>query len=481
MKTLKYIAASLLLLLAAGCFEDKTTLDTVRISEIAIDTLKLQKIYNVDQNELLVIPIQDVVSENNEQLPLSYQWEVDYKLYSEEADLQFSSPKIGSFPARLKVSNEHGSSFYNFTINVNTAYSTGIAILSKDKAGKPMLSFMRELSDNEITAGKDKQFVTNCLEVNNPDVDFPMNPTDLALRAQQLYISFAGTPSIYMLNGQMLNVENIVTDSDPDFVPERIIMASSAAREAIITTPSGKVYKLASLEGVILPYSSFPSTYDSRIGLVASTGYQDAQILWDTKDKSICDLYGGWYFYDTQSEGLDFSGHTPVALYDRDGKNFTMLTCKDNVFMKTSIDYTWKIREYDDNWNLISERFGISDNQKVVAGSPKLTADSPYAANQLHQCLYYADGNKIYRWYFNSPEFPSTPWRTIEGLENAQITVLTVSPDKQQLYVGVTETGKSELSGSFYILNSDTGKDEEAFPLPARCRKAHQNHLQKIT
>ena len=44
MKTLKYLFFILCLPLFAGCFEDETTVDTVRISEISIDTLKMQKV-----------------------------------------------------------------------------------------------------------------------------------------------------------------------------------------------------------------------------------------------------------------------------------------------------------------------------------------------------------------------------------------------------------------------------------------------------
>ena len=47
MKTLKYLFFILCLPLFAGCFEDETTVDTVRISEISIDTLKMQKVYNL--------------------------------------------------------------------------------------------------------------------------------------------------------------------------------------------------------------------------------------------------------------------------------------------------------------------------------------------------------------------------------------------------------------------------------------------------
>ena len=170
MKTLKYLFFILCLPLFAGCFEDETTVDTVRISEISIDTLKMQKVYNIDQNEELLIPTEGLVSQSERQLPLTYEWEVNYKFYSDSSALRFTGNELGAFPARLKISNEHGSSFYEFTLNINSAYEKGIAILSDNSEGEPLLSIMRELSDREIAEGKKRFFTTNCLAVNNPGV-----------------------------------------------------------------------------------------------------------------------------------------------------------------------------------------------------------------------------------------------------------------------------------------------------------------------
>ena len=58
---LKYLYIWLIGLLAIGCFDDDTTVDTVRISEVAIDTNSLQKEYNRDKNQTLVIDITSYV------------------------------------------------------------------------------------------------------------------------------------------------------------------------------------------------------------------------------------------------------------------------------------------------------------------------------------------------------------------------------------------------------------------------------------
>ena len=76
---LKYLYIWLIGLLAIGCFDDDTTVDTVRISEVAIDTNSLQKEYNRDKNQTLVIDITSYVTQKEKDLPLTFQWDMDYK------------------------------------------------------------------------------------------------------------------------------------------------------------------------------------------------------------------------------------------------------------------------------------------------------------------------------------------------------------------------------------------------------------------
>ncbi len=106
--------------------------------------------------------------------------------------------------------------------------------------------------------------------------------------------------------------------------------------------------------------------------------------------ETIVDFYNYYYEYSAADQGLDFRGHSPIALYERDGNYFTMITCKDGVFMKTSIAYTWTI------WNsdYTQQSFGLSDNQVVINGTPALTSESPYVSNTTYQCLFYAFGRQ---------------------------------------------------------------------------------------
>ena len=70
---LKYLYIWLIGLLAIGCFDDDTTVDTVRISEVAIDTNSLQKEYNRDKNQTLVIDITSYVTQTETDRPSTCQ------------------------------------------------------------------------------------------------------------------------------------------------------------------------------------------------------------------------------------------------------------------------------------------------------------------------------------------------------------------------------------------------------------------------
>ena len=461
MKIIKYIPVVFCLLCAAACFEDESTMDTVRISEITIDTLKIQKVYNVDQHEELSIPTKDIVSESEAQLPLRYEWDVNYNFYSDSSVFYYVGSELGSFPVRLKVSNDHGSSFYEFTVNVNSPYETGIAILSENGEGEPLLSIMRELSDKEIGEGVERTFKTNCLAINNPDIEFPKYPTDLVSHQNQLFISFKGIPSIYMLNSKVLNVESVIEENDENFIPTKILLPAKYTKGNVLTE-SGKVYSISTKEGVVLANSSFPSIYNERMALM-NEGYQIGYMLWDRNNSAIIYELGGYNYYSTRDEeaNVDLTGHTPIALYFRDNTFCTLLSQKDGVFMKTTISKNFYDTEYNDDWTEWWNVFNLVDDRTPINGSPELTAETPSANCKTYQSFYYAIGNKIYRWYYNTEtSFPTQPWRTIE-LDGAEITSLSVDPDDKQLYVGVYQPAQPELNGSFYILNADTGKDAE--------------------
>lgn len=77
---IKYILPIIFAFLLAACFDDDTTTGTQPISVISIDTTKLEKVYNINKFETRIITPE--ITQTDSSLPLSYEWQVDYKFYS---------------------------------------------------------------------------------------------------------------------------------------------------------------------------------------------------------------------------------------------------------------------------------------------------------------------------------------------------------------------------------------------------------------
>lgn len=449
---MKYIYMLLIGILCISCFQDDTTMDTRRLSEISIDTLKLQKEYNIDLYKTL--GIQPIIAQSGKDLKLTYEWQVNYKFYSDSAVLCYKAEELGSYPARLKVSSEDGSAFFEFKIHVNSPYEEGIAVLSEARDGSGMLSFMRKYPAEEIQAGTVEHFELNCLKTSNPGITFAKKPIDISKRVSQLFLSYQDDPTIYMINTKTFEIENIITTPEyPDFVPASILIPDNDARTAIAISENGRIFNLATYEGVVLPQTVLISEY-ALCGLMYYTEQNLMSYIWDNNLNTVC-LYNGWET-DNLAPEKTFDGHKPIAMFnDVYGDSFIVMTKHNGHYVSTKLGILLYQYIYDDNWTLIEKRPDIRE-QRTLEGNTPLDSDTPYAASDIYKKLIYADGNKLYQWYFSDKSVPSTPWKTID-LEGAEITSLALSPDQTQLYVGVVQSGKEGLNGHIYIVDTDKG------------------------
>lgn len=73
---------------------------------------------------------------------------------STDPELKYAFRELGTFALRLKVDNGETTIFKFFILQIDTEFSEGITILSRDDAGKGRLSFMKTLTKEEISGGK---------------------------------------------------------------------------------------------------------------------------------------------------------------------------------------------------------------------------------------------------------------------------------------------------------------------------------------
>ena len=85
----------------------------------------VEDVYNVDNWDTLRIAAPAVTQEHATK-PLSYQWEVNGKVVSNEKDLAYVCKNYGSFICRLKISNEDATYYKQFRLNVQYSYRGGL-------------------------------------------------------------------------------------------------------------------------------------------------------------------------------------------------------------------------------------------------------------------------------------------------------------------------------------------------------------------
>ena len=144
-----------------------------------------------------------------------------------------------------------------------------------------------------------------------------------------------------------------------------------------------------------------------------------------------------------------------VAIFENEKRSsFTVLTRKNGEIWKTSLGNYIYLQDPD-----TYQYVGIDyrDVQRLIA-NPVLEKENPKVASPSYQCLFYAQGNKIYRWYYSSSSFPTESWATIDDTPNAEITTMAISPDESQVYVGAYRSDESGENGYIYIYDTRTGR-----------------------
>lgn len=447
MKTLKYIFLLFVALSAAACFEDESTLDTVRISELSIDTAKINKVFHIDQYDTLNIPLYQYVSQTEQQLALSYDAEINYKHYSDSSVFYYVAKELGTFPVRIKISNAHGSAFYEFTIQVNSLYEEGIAVISAKDDGSPMLSFKR----NDL-----EEFRTHCLTDNNPGVTFPKYPSDITQSGKQVFICFKDQPSVYVFNDKLLSIESIAS---LQCRPHRLLMPNiEGANTIFLLSDEGKAYKFACLEGIAEDNPALLSTYSHITYFKGDWNVVAYNMIWDLETSTLYNNYYNCDYNMTSSDyELDFSGQEPVAMFPNIEGYFTLITKSENGYLKTTLSNTWVV--YDDDYNPSLDALEI---QEPIQGNSSLSDQSPLVSSPALECFWWAEGNLIFRSFFNNTTFSGEAWQS-DLPSTFHISALALSPEEDILYVGGWQDNGQEMNGSVYALDSTTGKILETY------------------
>ncbi len=466
-------------LLLTSCFSDDTTEATRELSEITIAEGSVKEVYNVYKNIRLTIT--PVVTQSGKPLPLSYTWEVGDELVSTDPVLVYPSKELGSFQCRLTVENEDGKTFFPFKINVNTAYEEGLTIVSREPDGKSHLAFMLTPTDDSPM----KFYDYECFSANNEDVSFASNVVDVAHTAGTLAIACQGSgsgkdiPTVYYIHDKTFVVENVLSAPEfPDFIPTKVIIPKVSGMVAYpILCENGKVYDVSPTEGAVAQPARLHATYAASALSVGESPYMF--LLWDEEVGGLAQLYNshGPYYCSSEyhlsrtdknfAEKNYYQGHSFVSMVEVNQTSEQLSVSRPEVLVFTVYDQlVWKMRlaavyhtiDEDGNYVLLNNG-GMSPCG--MEGMFPFSENTPVIANKTYNSLFYADGNKVRRWYFTSSKMMMTGSDEVlltVGSDNAVITGFEISADHKKTYVAFYEPGQTGKNGSVWVFNTDTGE-----------------------
>ena len=144
----KYLLYVLVLSVAVlslqSCITDDSTSPSGNSSKLSLSQDLHQK-YTLDRWDTLKIAPK--VVQTNAQKNVSYEWEINKRVVSTDAQLNYVCEEFGVFPCRLKVSNGDNVQFYEFELNVQYSYVAGLYILaSHGGASRSIWMFFRRIT-----------------------------------------------------------------------------------------------------------------------------------------------------------------------------------------------------------------------------------------------------------------------------------------------------------------------------------------------
>ena len=420
MKTIsKYIIPIVFLMLLSSCFKDDSDLGTKEISRITFSE-NLMDEYNVEKWDTFNLTPE--FEQSIEGQELSYEWQVDYKIVSTERELAYEATELGEFPARLKVTNNDGSGFWEFTLKVNSPYQEGLLVMSKS-AGKSMLSFKR--------IDKESEFSINAYSINNPNYPLGSNPTFIKQFDKMIYIGSSEPTKLMRIDERTFEATNIL-----DFPGE--IPAAAYTSEGILGVNflgDGRIYDYDTRQNFFFELSMYAFSPD--VNLSNKAGVVGTNYVYF--DKTYGELlyvidYSGVNVLDT------YPNHELVEVLTIDGGTNILAVLLDNESGNTFLA----------RYNIAT----LSRSSFYDASDTTIDKNGVFLARKNATNLYYSSENKVYAYNYLAGNFPTEAFVTISD-NNAVIKDMLFDENEEKLYIAAN-SGAGELSGNVYCYDMST-------------------------
>ena len=429
-----------------ACLDDQSSLGNRELSEITIsaphDTLTAYF-----GEEFVVSHLS--VEQSGEELPLAYEWSYgtlntdedgmasypikdSLHIVSHDPELKYAFRELGTFGLRLRVDNGETIRYKYFVLQVDTEFSEGITILSRDGDGKGRISFMRTLTKEEINTGKVPVFRTDIMELINSGTKME-DVTDMVQVNNRLLVCSGDAGRIYNMDSRTFDIEGMTSFKELYPGCAFVKFAGVSANNNIYLVSRdrrGYVYDYVLDEFMLTEYFKVLDV-DAAVSV----------------DLPVFVNYETSVFYSPSLGGVTSSLNRYV-----DFNIWGICAVGSSVYVMA----TYKVMP---SYIYLSQTTFSLGNPTILQfyDSPvslKVNRNSLFAGSKSYSCLYYTCEDGIYYWDLKK-QLSTTPVISIPvGME---ITSLSMNPDGTLLYVGLHEKeGTEALKGHLYVYDVKT-------------------------
>ena len=416
-----------------SCIDDESKLGTNALSTLSFVT-SLNESYTCEHNNQFVLTAPETKQENRDKT-LSYEWQVNYKVVSTAKDLNYTCEGYGEFPCRLKISNEDGAIFHEFTLKIPYPYEKGVMLLSRYD-GRSMMSFR---------GANDASFIKDIYRLHNPSVELGKEPKGIAYneRMECVYIATENPLRVVKVEHNTMDLLDVLP------YPEERVEALSTLRSmyTLYFTGGGRIVKLD------CGSDTFENGFQQYLTGEIMGMFPDAYLA----NNIVSPLYAGepmfTFAFDTNSKSF--------LLWDEDSyvDDYVCLECQGMslvaMFLRNTYDVVLVMKDGDE-FKIFEYNINYDDTApEVSATSSGMNDKSVFMLDEKKGILYYTDGgNNIFRYNLISKgNFEPSDYTV--GNDGDVIQGMLLDQDEGKLYVAVNAK-EGDYRGCVYCYNSVT-------------------------
>ena len=453
---LHVLVLSVAVLSLQSCITDDSTSPSGNSSKLSLSQ-DLQQKYTLDRWDTLKIAPK--VVQTNAQKNVSYAWEINKKVVSTDAQLNYVCEEFGVFPCRLKVSNGDNIQFYEFELNVQYSYVEGLYILASH-GGRAIVSYLPEPQSN-------KSFDLDVLQKNNPNANFTSAPKDIdyALardnKTPLIFVAVGNPSTIYELDGNLMTTRFKTTATGNVSYLKRSALTYPKSMLAMVDHVPARL--------TLSETSLFDLGKFIKDSLKTDMSMADAAVSWKQQDLRYVH---GYVLFDN-AEGrlvpqkVQATGKIPAQLLKGTFTGDSLIGMGAVDSERNLVLMTWNKAASKFRCYYVAPGFYPSNITKVEAATLKHAADVPTSAgftknsvvrvSPEKNLVYYATGNKLYAYnVLSNGNFPTSALTTF-GDSGETIADMLITAGSDRLFVA-TNAASGSLVGSIYCFDLNENK-----------------------